>query len=708
MRLRNIILVLALLAALAVSSGGYLYYSSLKKAAFNQEDDHAETRVELLKRQLAMYLSEHIKPVKALAGIEELETALKKKDTVSIKEVNPVLDNFAEALDLNTCYLMDNKGVTIASSNRKAKDSFVGKNFSFRPYFKNALAGDTATYLALGTTSGKRGVYYSHPVYDAQTVGLLGVAVIKASVELVEALLFTDYQGILLVTDPNGLIFISNKNELRFKLMWELSPERIQKIQESRQFGRGPWPWAGFYITEDRHVENRYNSEEYIYSTRKMDNYPGWKIINLRARKEIGQKIADPFLKLIGPVILVVSILIGGCVFILYTKALQEIIRRRHAEKELRQSEKKYRHIYNKTPVMLHSIDTEGKIIRVSDYWLEKMEYRRNEVIGSYLTGFYTEKSKKYAEEIIFPEFFKTGFCRNVPYTYVKKSGGQIDILLSCYGVRNEQGAVERSLAVSVDVTEKNQVQKALEQAKEKLSRYSVDLEHQVAKRTSELQKAQESLRKLSKNIMDAQERERSALSRELHDHLGQVLTALRIDAVWIARYFSDRDANAALRANRICSLIDDTIADVRDMAFKLRPGVLDDLGLVEALESLTNDVEERSDISCVFIHSNVKNLPGMLATVLYRITQEAITNVLRHARASVIEVDLRKKDNMIELTIKDNGCGFSLASDNKGRGFGLTGMQERAILAGGELHITAENGKGTTICCSVPERSHF
>ncbi|MFO7748701.1 MAG: sensor histidine kinase, partial [Desulfobacteraceae bacterium] len=187
---------------------------------------------------------------------------------------------------------------------------------------------------------------------------------------------------------------------------------------------------------------------------------------------------------------------------------------------------------------------------------------------------------------------------------------------------------------------------------------------------------------------------------------LGQVLTALRIDAVGIAGHLGPRDKKGALRADRICSLIDATIEDVRDMAFRLRPGVLDDLGLVDALESLAGDAEKRSNISCVFTHNSVNHVEEMLATALYRIAQETITNALRHAEASVIEVDLKKTGNRLVLTIEDNGCGFSPAASKGQSGFGLAGMEERAILAGGELDITATPGKGTRVRCTIFQRS--
>ena len=701
MRLRLIILVLAILAFLSASTGGWLYYYSLKQTAFHDAENYAETRLELLRRQVNLFLSEHIRPVKALAGLKELRIVLGNKNPQSLAMLNPILDNFAFSLGLDTCYLMDRHGKTLASSNRNRPDSFVGKDFSFRPYFKEAILGRSSTYLALGTTSHKRGVYYSHPVYDRAGMSILGVAVIKSPVELAESKLFTESEDLLLVTDPNGMVFISNREDFCFKFLWKLDPQIIEKIKQTKQFGNGPWPWAGFYHGKNGHVSDL-DGVDYLFSALELDGHPGWQVIHLRDFREIGRHLSDPFMSVVGPAILIVSILIGISVLILYRLALQEILRRKTVEKELRLSEERYRDIYHKTPVMLHSIDTTGRIIRVSDYWLEKMGYIRDEVIGQELVKFYSETSRRYAVDVVFPEFFRTGVCKDVPYTYIKKHGGTIDTLLSCYGVRDEKNRVVRSLAVSVDVTEKNQVQKELEKATEKLSTYSMDLERQVQKRTVELKGVQDKLRRLSGRIMAAHELERGALARELHDHLGQVLTALRIDAVWIEKFLSTRDGDAAVRAGRISSLIDATIGDVRDMAFRLRPGVLDDLGLVDALESLTGDFEKRSDITCLFQGTIIPEINTTLATALYRIAQEALTNAIRHSRASIVELSLAMDNENIVLTIQDNGIGFVFDEFNEALGFGLAGMQERATLAGGNLEIFAEQNQGTRVCCTV------
>jgi PAS domain S-box-containing protein len=550
-------------------------------------------------------------------------------------------------------------------------------------------------------TSMKRGVYYSHPVYDRFNQKIVGVAVIKSSIEYLETTLFANPEHHLMFVNPDGMIFISNQPELRFKLLWQLNDERLDQLFNSRQFGNGPWKWTGFSRTGDHLVIDQ-TGQKFLYASLPVANYTDWQVVSLRNKKAVELQMSQPFIQGIGPVVTFITILAGTLVFFLYLQADKEITQRKAAEKKLRVSEERYRHIYHKTPIMLHSIDTNGRIIRVSDHWVDVMGYDRSEVIGRHLTDFFTPESKEYALSKIFPRFFITGFFKDIPYTYVKKNSDTIDILLSCYGVRDETGKVVRSLAVSVDVTEKNRTQKDLEIAKEKLARYSQDLEQQVTRRTAQLEKAQTNLKNLSKNIITSQEREKELVARELHDHLGQVLTALRIDVVWLRKHLASSPVHAADRAEKMSFLIDKTIQDVRDMAYRLRPRVLDDLGLADALESLVSDFEKRSNVSCVFRRDAIPKIDKTLATALYRIGQEALTNAIRHADATTIVMELRTDAHGLVLTVEDNGIGFNFAESASEAGFGLEGMMERANLAGGWLDIASQKGRGTRITCKI------
>jgi PAS domain S-box-containing protein len=219
----------------------------------------------------------------------------------------------------------------------------------------------------------------------------------------------------------------------------------------------------------------------------------------------------------------------------------------------------------------------------------------------------------------------------------------------------------------------------------------------------TELKKAQDQLRLLSGSIMASQEKERTAIARELHDELGQVLTALRLDSVWLSDRLRDRDPRGADRAATMCGLIDKTIDEVRGLATRLRPGVLDDFGLIEALNWYIKEFSRRTGITCSFDHGNVPEVDGVVATAAYRITQEALTNVARHSFATQVQVSLEGGDQMLTLAVVDNGRGFYPLDLRESACLGLAGMRERASLLGGILDIHANPFRGTQVRFRLP-----
>jgi PAS domain S-box-containing protein len=227
-----------------------------------------------------------------------------------------------------------------------------------------------------------------------------------------------------------------------------------------------------------------------------------------------------------------------------------------------------------------------------------------------------------------------------------------------------------------------------------------------IATDITELNKAQDQLRRLSGRIMATQETERAAIARELHDELGQVLTALRMDAVWMMNHLKEADSRASKRALTMCDMIDRTIDEVRGIALRLRPSVLDDLGLIPALEWYTTDLEKRSGIALILHHRNVPRMDDLVATAAYRIAQEALTNVVRHSSASHAEVSLDGEEGVLTITVTDNGQGFNVQDLSGSDCLGLAGMRERAGLAGGTLDIQSSPGKGTQVCCRLPTSS--
>lgn len=224
----------------------------------------------------------------------------------------------------------------------------------------------------------------------------------------------------------------------------------------------------------------------------------------------------------------------------------------------------------------------------------------------------------------------------------------------------------------------------------------------------TELKRAQDQLRRLSGSIMAGQEKERAAIARELHDELSQVLTTLRMDIVWLRERLTGKDDKAAKRAATMCNLIDTTIDEVRGMALRLRPKVLDDLGLIDALEWYANDFEKRTGITCIFRHDGVTRVSDMVATAAYRIAQEALTNVARHSHATHADVSLRAEKGLLTLVVEDAGCGFDTRSIADAECLGMAGMRERAGLVGGHLDIRSHPGKGTYVCFRLQIDNHI
>ncbi|MBW1861527.1 MAG: PAS domain-containing protein [Deltaproteobacteria bacterium] len=226
-----------------------------------------------------------------------------------------------------------------------------------------------------------------------------------------------------------------------------------------------------------------------------------------------------------------------------------------------------------------------------------------------------------------------------------------------------------------------------------------------IATDITEHKEAQAQLRLLSAKIMNSQEEERAAIARELHDEVGQILTALRMDAVWIRDNLKNEGSAVQERATAICELIDKGIDEVQGLAIRLRPAVLDDLGLVDALEWYTGEFEKRSGIACTFNLSNVPHVENILATAAYRVAQEALTNVARHSYAGHVDVGLKHEGTMLTLSVVDDGRGFNADLLSESDSLGIAGMRERATLVGGNLELESQTGKGTCVRLRVPVR---
>jgi PAS domain S-box-containing protein len=275
----------------------------------------------------------------------------------------------------------------------------------------------------------------------------------------------------------------------------------------------------------------------------------------------------------------------------------------------------------------------------------------------------------------------------NPPYFYyriVRKDGSVKYIYSKMQFEFNAEGEATGLYGVTYDVTE----QKLAEQ---------------------EILQKNEELRSLSNHLQTVREKERAAIAREIHDELGQQLTALKMDIGWVLRKQHNADQTVVSKIEEMLKFSDDLIIKVRKISSDLRPAIIDDLGLVAALEWMCDDFEKKTEIACNFT-SNVKErkFEEDFSITAYRIVQESLTNIIRHAKAKSVTILVTENEKEWFLEVTDNGKGISTEKIKNKKTLGVVGMKERAALLGGELTITGVENKGTTVRLILPLKNEL
>ena len=226
-----------------------------------------------------------------------------------------------------------------------------------------------------------------------------------------------------------------------------------------------------------------------------------------------------------------------------------------------------------------------------------------------------------------------------------------------------------------------------------------------ILRDVSERVRAQEELSAFANEAQAIREAEKSRVARELHDELAQSLTALKMDTMWVREHLPPETDWLPPKLDAMLGLLDTTVAATRRIAADLRPLLLDDLGLVPAVEWLVQNFSQRSGVRCTLSVDEDVELHEPYATAVFRIVQESLANVAKHAQATLAEVQIGRAPGAVTLTVSDNGCGFSPTGARKPQSLGLMGLRERAQLLKGRIEITSEPGRGTRIHVHIPVR---
>jgi C4-dicarboxylate-specific signal transduction histidine kinase len=371
--LRTLITALSILAILSFTVGGYLYYSSLREYSEARAHNEAVEKLRDLGNNIDTFLNWSLLSVKSMAGLKELKQSLSDIGVADLHDTNLVLEQFRDNLKVSVCYLMDIDGNTIASSNYRDPNSFVGKNYGFRSYFKQAIRGEESVYMALGITSMERGVYYSSPVFSKEEQKPIGVAVIKAPVEIIERDFMKSFDGAVVLIDPNGVIFLSNRSDWLYHLLWQISSDSVLSIEKEGQFGNGPWKWTGMkFINQDLAVDSL--GKEYRVHKQGLANYPDWTLVYLHSNVEVMENVINPLRKTVGVVAIVLCVFFGFIVLFLFLKANTEITQRKIAEMEQKHSFSKLKATLESTADGILVVDRNGRVTAFNKQFVKMWE----------------------------------------------------------------------------------------------------------------------------------------------------------------------------------------------------------------------------------------------------------------------------------------------------------------------------------------------
>lgn len=364
------------------------------------------------------------------------------------------------------------------------------------------------------------------------------------------------------------------------------------------------------------------------------------------------------------------------------TQLQEEVAERQRAQTELVKQSELVHDLYNRAPCGYHSLDGEGFFVRINDTELAWLGYSREEVVWRMnFEDFLTPEGQELFRQS-FPVLMERGWVRDLEYELIRKDGTIIPVLLSATAVKDEAGNYLMSRATIYDITERQRAELAL-------------------------QESQERLRFLASQLLTSQEKERKRLAAELHDELGHALLTLKISLGSIARKLLPEQENIQELLQDQMGYINHVIEEVRRLYHDLSPGDLEDLGLTKALKNLIEDfARTQPDISWeVELPDLAGRFTVVVQTIIYRLVQEALTNIGKHAEPSQVRIVARAEDGQVRLVIEDNGQGFDLSEVDRdpSRGVGLAAMGERLYIVGGSLDISSQVGQGTRLTFTVP-----
>jgi len=666
-----------------------------------------------------------------------VDVAKSPKSVDTVQSANKYLQQVNVAINAADVYVMDINGNAVAASNWEEERSFVGKNYSFRPYFQDAIKGQAGRYFALGTVSKKRGYYFSYPVRD-ESLNIIGVVVVKIDLHDIESD-WTDPDLDILVTDEDGVIFISTRNDWKFRTLRPLSKSDLKRINESVRYGshrlvaldiieQKQWEQGGQLITlvDGKRIDNPafdgVSTREFMLLNKKLDG-SGLNVVILASTKPVHQRMF--YSAITSGFIFVAMVLL-----VLFLATRQRITRERERFKRmeneaLEASEKRVRAIIDNTKAGLITLDAQGRIESMNSMAEKLFEHSEEECKNTYFSKLLTREHRPICWHHITAAEDNRQDELYIEASGLKQDGTQfpIELIIGQMDFRIEQ----RFLVTIHDITQRKEYEEELQRTRDLL-------EHRVIERTVDLTKANQQLvvevekHKNTQNelIQTAKLAVLGQMSAGINHELNQPLTAIRTYAD-NAKSFLEMDKLDTVKTNliqisglteRMAKIIHPLkefsrktsgatevvcLQNVHDGAMSILYG---------RLQKIAAEVNWPEGLRTIYVMGDTVRLEQVLVNLISNALQ-----AMENQPLPKIDIELEQHEDHLAMKVRDYGPGikddelgrvfepfYTTKSAGQGLGLGLSISHRIIESMGGELKVDNHPNGGAefTICLPI------